>query len=119
MRKQSWQEKLIGQPMPANMLNIDWHEVSGGGQQYGIDQYDWEWRREKEIDCYRFWTHIDSDYREHVDLPVLIDTDNSFIITDVRIEAYVVGHGRPSYISPQAREENQAGRYIKVLFGIK
>jgi len=119
MKKMSWEDKLIGQPMPSNIINIDWHEVHGGRQQYSIDQHHNEWRREEYEDCYVFWIHLPSEYRENVDLVVYIDADKSFNFTGFSVEAFAVSRGRPDSLYPQTREKNQVGRFIKSLFGLK
>ncbi|WP_143337289.1 hypothetical protein [Humidesulfovibrio mexicanus] len=114
----TWQSKVIGLALPESIKNIAWHESDGDSQAYGDDMYGNEWVRED--GTYR--VTLQSEYREAVFIPVFVNVDKSFSVTDLEIEAYVSygpSHGRPGYLDPQKREINQVGRLIKLLFGIK
>ena len=113
----NWMGKIIGMKLPDTILNIDWKEISGGGQRYSEDQFGNDWRNEGD----RYWTTLASQYRDCISLPTFIDVDEDMIVTSIDVDAYYAAPmgGRPAYIGPQTREVNQVGRLLKTLFGLE
>ncbi len=114
-RTGTWQERMIGNKLPKSLLGIDWRQVTGGRQEYGDDPFGNDWRKEGG----QIWTTVTSEYREAIYLPVFLTVDSNDVVTDVEIQAYASygpSHGRPAYVEPQRREQNQVGRFIKSLY---
>ncbi len=122
MGRISWVEKIIGSTMPQSILQMDWKgpEI----ERYGNDQFGNEWIRVKEEKGFVFYVMLDSEYREEIHFFVNLYTDESYLVGSLDFEA--IEHSSPcsgpagrNEVPIEKREEYQAGRLLKSLFGIK
>lgn len=137
MKRNSWQDRLIGVELPAALANIEWEGIFDSEQEVGEESMGNVWCRERNTRAYWdekrkkpkliteyipgfvMWTTLLSQYREAVHLPVFVTVNEDGKVDYIEIEAYVSygpNHGPPGYINVQQREGYQVGRLLKELY---